>query len=135
MIRATPYILGAFFALATLILISAGIALAWPGTFFDAIWNLSEARHVQLMPYRAWLGPGFLSLAVVFATASAGCFWRRRWGLNLAVTIFVVNGISDAAQLFMGNFTGGLVGIAAASVIIYWLSRSNVTSLFQRSGL
>lgn len=135
MIRATPYILGTFFALSTIILVCVGIALAWPGTFFDWTWHLYEARRAQLMPYRGWLGPGFLSLAVVFATASIGCFAKRKWGLYLAIAIFIVNGIGDLWNLFANSFTEGLVGIIAASVIVYWLTRQNVDQQFQRSGL
>lgn len=135
MIRATPFILGAFFTLATLIVLCAGIALAWPGTFVDAIWNLAPARHAELIPHRGWLGPFFLSLSIVFATAAIGTLGRKKWGLHLAVAIFIVNGIGDLVQVFIGHATEGIIGVIAASIIFYWLTRAAVDDQFARTRL
>ncbi len=130
MIKATPTILGTFFALATIILLCAGMALVWPGAFFDAIWNLAPSRETQLMPWRTIAGPGFLGLSVIMAVTSVGCFFARQWGWGLAVVIFAVNGFSDLVQIFLGNVTAGLVGVVAALVILYWLTRMNVRAAF-----
>jgi hypothetical protein len=46
------------------------------------------------MPYRVWLAPVFLMLAIVMVSASIGCFRRRICGWRLAVAIFLVNGLS-----------------------------------------
>ena len=64
----------------------------------EVIWKLYPARRALLMPYRMWLGPGFLILAIVMVSASIGCFRRRIWGWWLAITIFVINGLSDAGE-------------------------------------
>jgi len=82
------------------------------------------------MPYRTWLGPAFLTLAIVMVSASIGCFRRHIWGWWLAVAIFVVNGLSDVAQIFMGHFLEGGIGVAAAGVILFYLSRPNVRGAF-----
>ena len=130
MIKATPQILGTFFALATIILLCAGMALVWPGAFFDAIWDLAPSREAQLMPWRTIAGPGFLGLAVIMAVASIGCFGAKQWGWGLAVIIFSINGLGDLVQIFLGRVTEGLVGVAAAAIILYWLSRMNVRAAF-----
>jgi uncharacterized membrane protein YccC len=82
------------------------------------------------MPYRMWLGPAFLMLAIVMVSASIGCFRRRIWGWWLAVAIFLVNGLSDVAQIFMGHFLDGGIGVAAAGVILFYLSRPHVRGAF-----
>jgi len=46
----------------------------------EVIWKLYPARRSLLMPYRMWLGPAFLMLAIVMVSASIGCFRRRIWG-------------------------------------------------------
>jgi hypothetical protein len=65
----------------------------------EAIWKLYPARRSLLMPYRMWLGPGFLVLAIVMASASIGCFRRRIWGWWLAIAIFVINGATHCRNI------------------------------------
>jgi hypothetical protein len=119
-----------FFAIATCILLGVGIALLRPGSMLEVIWKLYPARRALLMPYRMWLGPGFLILAIVMVSASVGCFRRRIWGWWLAIAIFVVNGLSDAGQILIGHFLEGGIGVAVASAILFYLSRPKVRGTF-----
>ncbi len=119
-----------FFALATAILLGVGTALVTSGSAFDEIWRLYPARRALLMPHRAWLGPGFLLLGIVMAMASIGCFRHRRWGWRLAVGIFLVNGLSDAGQLFLGHYLEGGIGVIVAAAILFYLSRRKVRGVF-----
>ena len=130
MSRATPVLLGVFFALATLILVSVSTALFFPGTAAEIVWKTYEARRAMLMPYRVWLAPGFLALAVAMASASFGCFSQRAWGRLLAIAIFTVNGAGDVVQLFHGNVVEGAIGVVAAGLLIFWLSRPSVKEAF-----
>src|SRR5271163_2005193 len=135
MLKANTYgvlLIAIFFAVATLILLSVGTALVAPGSPFEAIWLLYPARRSLLLPYRTWLGPGFLILAFVMASASIGCFRHRRWGWGwwLAVAIFSVNGLGDAAQLLMGHLLEGGIGVSVAAAILYFLSRREVRETF-----
>jgi hypothetical protein len=101
------FLIALFFAIATCILLGVGTALLLPGSKLEVIWKLYPARRAVLMPYRVWLGPGFLILAIVMASASIGCFRRRIWGWWLAVFIFLINGLSDAGQILIGHFLEG----------------------------
>lgn len=98
----------------------------------EAIWKLYPARRLLLMPYRMWLGPVFLILAIVMASASIGCFRRRIWGWWLAIAIFVVNGLSDAGQILIGHFLEGGIGVAVAGAILFYLSRPKVHETFAK---
>jgi hypothetical protein len=89
------FLIAIFFAVASCILLNVGTALLLPGSKLGAIWVLYPARRSLLMPYRIWLGPEFLALAIGMIAASTGCFRQRKWGWWLAVGIFLVNGISD----------------------------------------
>jgi len=93
------FLIAIFFCVATFILVAVGIALVWPGTTLDAIWQLYPARQAMLMPHRLILGPAFLGLAVAMACASAGCFLRRKWGWQHAILIFGVNGLARLPAL------------------------------------
>lgn len=96
----------------------------------EVVWKLYPARRSLLMPYRMWLGPGFLILAIVMVSASVGCFRRRIWGWWLAITIFVINGLSDAGQILVGHFLEGGIGVAVAGAILFYLSRPKVRGTF-----
>jgi hypothetical protein len=123
-------ILGAFFALATAILVAVGVALLFPGSMMDGIWSLYPARRGLLIPYHAWLGPAFLVLALAMAAASVGCFRRRRWGWRLAIAIFAINGLGDVMQLLTGRILEGATGVAAAGAILFYLYRPKVRDAF-----
>ena len=94
------------------------------------IWKVYPARRAFLMPYRTWLGPGFLILTIVMVSASVGCFRRRIWGWWLAMAIFAINGLSDAGQILSGHFLEGAIGVAVAGAILFYLSRPKVRGTF-----
>ena len=96
----------------------------------EVIWKLYPARRAVLMPYRGWLGPAFLMLAIIMALASIGCFRCLMWGWWLAVVIFLIDGLSDAGQILIGHFLEGGIGVAVAGVILFYLSRPNVRGVF-----
>ena len=124
------FLIAIFFAIATCILLGVGMALLMPGSMLESIWKIYPARRSLLMPYRMWLGPGFLILAIFMVSASIGCFRRRMWGWWLAVAIFFVNGLSDAGQFIVGHFLEGGIGVAAAGAILFYLSRPKVRDTF-----
>lgn len=124
------FVIAGFFAVATCILVSVGTALLLPGSKFEAIWDLYPARRLLLTPHRAWLGPGFLTLAIAMLAASIGCFRRRKWGWWLAVGIFLVNGIGDAGQILLGHFLEGGIGVAVAGAILFYFSRPAIRAMF-----
>jgi small multidrug resistance family-3 protein len=119
-----------FFAAATCILVGVGLALLMPGSRLESIWSLYPARRGLLMPYRMWLGPGFLLLAIIMALASIGCLRHRIWGWWLAIGIFLINGLSDAGQILLGHFLEGGIGVLVAGAILFYLSRPKVRGTF-----
>lgn len=68
--RAGIVLFAIFFDLAACLLISAAVALLWPGTPFDVIWLLKPERRLELWPYRLWLGPLFLAFVIPATFAS-----------------------------------------------------------------
>jgi len=55
-------------------------------------------RRALLMPYRLWLGPTFLTLAVAMAAANTGCFLRHHWGWVLAAAIYAEEPWTSSAR-------------------------------------
>lgn len=133
--RAGIVLLAIFFDLATCILISAAIALLWPGMPFDVIWLLAPDRRQLLMPYRQWLGPLFLLFVIPAAFASYGFFQRRPWARQLAIAIFAGNGIGDALQMARGHAWGGALGVTVAGLLLLFLTSSAVRTEFEGPAL
>ena len=129
--RAGIILIAIFFAESAIILLITGAALLMPHTGFDVIWGLNEKRRILLMPYREYLAPAFPALAALMAAASIGCFARRKWGLWLAVAIFIVNGLTYVAQIFASHVLEGIVGVAVAGAVIVYLTRPTVRAAFR----
>jgi len=61
-----------------------------------------------------------------------------RWphlGLWLAITIFVINGLSDAGQILFGHFLEGGIGVAVAGAIVFYLLRPKVRGTFMSNSI
>jgi len=132
MTRAGITLLTVFFAVATIILVSVGVALVHPGTAFDVMWRLKPDREPILMAHRSLLGPFFLGLAVAMAFASYGCATRKHWARWLAIAIFGANGLGDFIQLMTGHVIEGGVGVVAAGLLIFFLTRPSTAEQLDR---
>jgi hypothetical protein len=128
----TPVALGVFFTLSTLICAAVSATLLAPNTPLDAMWALKPAAHQDLLLLRPASTAGFIVLTLAMASAAWGCFGRKRWGRILALVIFALNGLGDAARALTGGLVEGLVGVAVAAVLLWWLTRPRVRALFDR---
>jgi hypothetical protein len=128
----TPLLLGAFFGFATIMCLIAGVSLLTPSGPLDWIWSVKPGEHAQLLRLGPWVGIGFLLLAIVMASASIGSFARRHWARGLAIGIFIVNALGDAARIPFGAAAEGISGLAVTGVLIWWLTRPRIRALFDR---
>ena len=128
----TPAAAGGFFALASAITLVVTITLLRPGGPLDGVWRVKPAAHAQLLAIGPLAGLGFLGFSAVAAATSLGCFQHRRWAWRLAIAVFVLNGLSDAARIPFGAVAEGVLGAAATGLIVWWLTRPGVRALFPR---
>ena len=124
--------LGLFFAFATAMCTLAGLSLLTPSGPLDAIWRWKPDEHARLLALGPAVGAGFLLLALAMAAACYGAFARKRWGLRLAMAIFAVNALADAARMPFGGMWEGLIGLVVTAAILWWLSRARVRRSFDR---
>ncbi|MGZ6004430.1 MAG: hypothetical protein ACXWK1_21225 [Caulobacteraceae bacterium] len=128
----TPTAVGVFFAAACVITLVTAITLLAPGGPLDIVWRIKPREHGQLLALSPLAGMGFLLFSAVSAATSLGALGRRQWAWRLALAVFVLNGLSDAARIAFGAWGEGLVGVAATGLIAWWLTRSRVQALFLR---
>ena len=94
------------------------------------IWLLNPPRRVELAPYAAWIGPGFIALGVPIVATAIGFLRRRRWAWWLALVMLFGNMFGDLAQLVMGRVFEGLFGVAAVGLVLVYLTRRRVRASF-----
>ena len=126
----TPIAMGLFFALAMVLTATAGASLLAPNGPLDVMWRLKPSEHAVLLGMGPLVGSGSIGLSAAMMATSVGCFTRRRWGWGLAVAIFVVNGLADAARILSGTPFEGVFGVTVAAFIVWWLTRLRVRRLF-----
>ena len=108
----------------------AGITLVWRGTALSRIWTLNPRAYSELAPLGKPIGLLFLSLAAALAIAGTGWLKRRRWGWQLAVVIIGTQVLGDITNIFYGHIIQGLVGVAIAGALLFYMTRPFIRSCF-----
>lgn len=126
----TPIALGCFFTFATVMTGVVSITLFAPGGPLDAMWQVKPHEYQDLLLLRPASSAGFAALCIAMAATAFGCFRRKRWGWMLAVAIFTINALGDAAHGLSGAWLEGAIGVAIAMLILWWLTQPRVRALF-----
>ena len=122
---------GLFLLFGSVMALLAGIALSWKGSALDRVWRLNPHAYQHLAPLGKLAGIPFLVLSALLAVAALGWFKRHYWGWLLAVAVIATQVLGDAANLFLGRFLQGIVGVLIAGALLLYLLRRDVRTHFQ----
>jgi len=122
--------IGVFFVFGAVMSAYAAITLLVPGTFMDALWALNPRAHAELAKLGHWAAAPFCVLSPALCLAAIGWFRRRRWGWTLGVTILAINMAGDLGQIFFGERWKGVVGVAIAAALLFYLTRPALRNYF-----
>ena len=109
----------------------AGTTLVWRGTILDRIWTLNPRAYRQLAPLGGKAGVLLLIVAAALGAAGIGWFGRRRWAWRLAIAILSTQLLGDLLNLFLGRVVEGLIGVAAAGALLFYLLRPPIRGVFR----
>ena len=126
----TPVLLTLFFLFGTAMTAFAGASLAIPHGPLARIWRAKPDVYEQLLALGPLVAMGFFALSALMALTVFGVWRRRRWGWMLAVGIFIVNALADAARAIADREWNGLVAVAVVALILWWLLRRDVRAIF-----
>jgi hypothetical protein len=126
--------MGIFLIFGAIMASLAGTTLVWRGTTLDRLWTLNPRAYNELAPYGRAIGIPFLLLGVTLALDGLGWFKRRLWGWRLAVVIIATQILGDLANVFLGRFVEGGVGVTIASALLFYLTRPSVRAAFEADG-
>ncbi len=121
---------GIFLAFGVACALLAGITLTWRGTIVDRIWQLNSRAYQELAPLGRLVGIPFLLLSVMLAAASYGWFHCRLWAWRLTTGIIATQLQRDLANIFMGHTVEGAVGVTISGVLLLYLAKANVKTVF-----
>lgn len=122
------------FIAAVLALIVA-ITIFIPGTPLDMIWNIKNSFPTGFRSSSIGIIFGYfiLILGLILISAVWGLLKGMKWAWWIVLTVFLVNGISDAISIVFGGSIDGISGVLIVSAFIIYLTRPNVKKYFQKN--
>ncbi|HET9839619.1 MAG TPA: hypothetical protein VFR84_15425 [Candidatus Angelobacter sp.] len=124
-------IIAAFLFLATAIAALVGIALLFPGTRLDFLWQLNKPGAALFHSIGRIAGLFLLALGFGTLAAGFGLLRGREWAWWFAVALFAVNSAGDAVSYFVTHDSvRAAAGVFVSLIFLYLLSRGAVRSYF-----
>ena len=114
-----------FFTAGALICLVTMLALAFPGSFLESMWQLKPEARVQFLEIGR--GASIALMAVVGAacgSAVIGLARNAEWGRRLAIAVLAVNLIGDSLNAFLRHDPKTLIGLPIGGLMIWYLSRA-----------
>jgi uncharacterized membrane protein (DUF2068 family) len=126
-------IIVAFLFAATAIAAVVGVAVLFPGTLLDRLWELNRAGAAAFRAVGRISGALLLLLGAGTFAAGLGMLRGRRWTWWFAVVLFAIDGVGDVVALAVtGEWARSAVGIAVCCTFLYLLSGSGVRRYFRK---
>jgi hypothetical protein len=115
-------LLAIFFAAGALMCLVTLLALAFPGTFLDAVWRLKPEALVQFQAIGRGTSIALMGIVgLVCGSAALGLARKKEWGRSLALGILVVNLIGDSLNAFLRHDPKTLIGLPIGGLMIWYL--------------
>ncbi len=114
-----------FFAAGALICLVTMLALAFPGSFLESIWQLKPEARVQFLEIgRAATIAVMAVVGVACGSAAIGLARNAEWGRRLAIAVLAVNLIGDSLNALLRHDPKTLIGLPIGGLMIWYLSRA-----------
>src|SRR5437870_11812265 len=117
-------LLAIFFAAGAFICLVTMLALAFPGSFLESIWQLKPEARVQLLEIGR--GAAIAVMAVVgvaCGSAAIGLARNAEWGRRLAIAVLTINLIGDSLSALFMHDAKTLIGLPIGGLMILHLVR------------
>lgn len=123
--RIATLLLAVFFAAGALISVITMLALAFPGTFLEPMWQLKPEARVQFLAIGR--GTSIAIMAMVGAacgSAAIGLARNAEWGRRLAIAVLVANLIGDSLNALLRHDAKTLIGLPIGGLMIWYLCKA-----------
>lgn len=128
-------VISAFLFAACGIAAIVGTSLTFPGTPLDRIWKLNPPAYAGFQSLGRTAGVLFFPLCIGAAATAVGLLRGKSWARWLAIALFTINEMGDAASLVITRelFKSGL-GVLVATFFLFCLFRPSVILFFKDAG-
>ncbi|HEX4652873.1 MAG TPA: hypothetical protein VH227_01365 [Candidatus Udaeobacter sp.] len=114
-----------FFAAGALICGITMLALAFPGSFLESIWQLKPEAHVQLLEIGRGASIALMAVVgVACGSAAIGLARNAEWGRRLAIAVLVTNLIGDSLNALLRHDPKTLIGLPIDGLMIWYLCKA-----------
>ena len=114
-----------FFAAGALICLVTMLALAFPGSFLESIWQLKPEAPVQFLEIGRGTSIALMAVVgVACGSAAIGLARNAEWGRRLAIAVLAVNLIGDSLNALLRHDPKTLIGLPIGGLMIWYLSRA-----------
>jgi len=113
-----------FFATGAIVCLITILALAFPGSFLEPIWQLKPDAHVQFLEIGRSLSIALMIMVGAACGLSAiGLAQSAEWGRRLAIGVLCVNLIGDSLNAYLRHDLKTLIGVPVGGLMIWYLLR------------
>jgi len=114
-----------FFAAGALICLVTMLALAFPGSFLESIWQLKPEAPVQFLEIGRGTSIALMAVVgVACGSAAIGLARNAEWGRRLAIAVLAVNLIGDSLNALLRHDPKTLIGLPIGGLMIWYLSKA-----------
>ena len=122
-------LLAIFFAAGAFICLVTMLALAFPGSFLESIWQLKPEARVQFLEIGR--GASIAVMAVVgvaCGSAAVGLAQAASWGRWVAIGILSANLVGDSVNALLRHDPKTLIGLPIGGLMIWYLVKKKVSA-------
>jgi hypothetical protein len=119
-----------FFALGTIPATATALAIAWPGEWSRAMWQLKPQAPAQFAQLGSLSIPLMIGVAAACAAAAVGLWNRQLWGHRLALAVLAVNLVGDTLNAALRGDWRALIGLPIGGLMIAYLLSQRVRQWF-----
>ena len=115
-------LLAIFFAAGAFICLVTMLALAFPGSFLESIWQLKPEARVQFLEIGRGASIALMAVVgVACGSAAIGLARNAEWGRRLAIAVLAVNLIGDSLNAWLRHDPKTLIGLPIGGIMIAYL--------------
>ncbi len=113
-----------FFAAGALICSIIILALAFPGSFLESIWQLKPEARIKFLEIGRGASIALMALVgVACSSAAIGLARNADWGRRLAIAVLVANLIGDSLNALLRHDPMTLIGLPIGGLMIWYLCK------------
>src|SRR4051812_28960822 len=108
------------------------LALAFPGSFLEAIWRLRPDARADFQDLGDWSTALMAAVGAACGLAAFGLARGAEWGRRLAIGVLTVNLVGDTFNAVFRGDLRTLIGLPIGGLMIWYLVKRTPTASLEK---